>query len=318
MIQGFPKIYHVGSPEVRDNLFKGGVEITEKIDGSQIGFGLLSTGALLIRSKGAIIYNDTYIREADKLFKAAVEYIISIKEKLQPETSYYGECISTNKHNTLTYRSVPRNHVVLYGIQSKGVWCDDHEILTKEADKLGFDSVPLVFSGVVVNQKQLDEYLKQESFYGGTKLEGVVVKNYVQLAVSAYSSACFGKYVSEAFKEQNGANWSNKPSKVDDFYTSFTNEARWVKGIQHMRDDGKITDSPKDIGPLIEAILSDFEVEQKQYVMEQLYRLYIRQVKQFVVKGFPEYYKKHLMGQQTFTEVTDGTVNTSVLEDAVR
>lgn len=303
MVTGFPKIFHVGSLEVRDNLFKGGVEVTEKIDGSQIGFGLLSDGKLLIRSKGAIIYKDEYIRQPDKLFKCAVDYIISIKDKLQPETAYYGEVLSTHKHNTLTYGSVPRNHIVMYGIQSKGHWCDDHDILRKESDKLGLDAVPLVFSGIVLNQKHLDEFMSQISYYGGTKIEGVVVKNYNQLAISAYSSSCFGKYVSEAFKEQNGVNWSNKPSKVEDFYASFTNEARWVKGIQHMRDDGKLTDSPKDIGPLIEYILEDFETEQKEHVKEQLYRLYIRQVKQMVVRGFPEFFKKQLVEKSSFTEV---------------
>lgn len=302
MISGYPKIWHIGSPEVRDNLFKGGVEITEKIDGSQIGFGLLSDGNLCIRSKGCVIYNEGYVRTPDTLFKAAVEYIITIKDKLHAETSYYGEVISTNKHNTLAYRSVPRNYVVLYGICSKGFWADDHEVLTKEADVLGFDSVPLLFSGVVIDKKHLDEFMQTESFYGGTKIEGMVIKNYNQQAISAYSSMCFGKYVSEAFKEANSAGWAAKPGKMEELMNSFTDKKRWEKAIQHLRDDGKLTDSPKDIGLLIPEILNDFTTERKQEVMEQLWRVSLRDITKHATKGFPEFYKSYLAEKSTFTE----------------
>ena len=302
MITGYPKIWALGSPEIRDNLFKGGVEVTEKIDGSQIGFGLMSDGKLLIRSKGAIIYKDEYVRTPDALFKAAVEYIISIKDKLHAETCYYGEVVSTNKHNTLKYNSIPNNYITIYGIQSKGYWVEDHDILTLEADKLGFSSVPLLYRGVILNKEQVEEFLKTESFYGGTKIEGVVIKNYGQPAVSAYSQMCFGKYVSEAFKEANHAGWSQKPSKIEDFYASFTNKARWEKTIQHLRDDGKLTDSPKDIGTIIKECLKDFETEEANSLKEQLYRIYIRQVKQYVVKGLPEFYKARLLEKQVISE----------------
>ncbi len=311
MISTFPKIWHVGSLEVRDNLFTGGVEVTEKIDGSQIGFGLMSDGKLCIRSKGTIIYHDTYLRAPDSLFKGAVEYIISIKDKLHEQTSYYGEVVSTNKHNTLKYNAVPRNYIVLYGIQSKGFWCDDHDILTREVDKLGFDSVPLLYHGVISDLKQLDEFLNTESYYGGTKIEGMVIKNYNQVAVSAYSTMCFGKYVSEAFKEANHAGWAAKPSKIENFYASFTNKARWEKTLQHLRDDGKLTDTPKDIGLIIETTLSDFETEEAANLKEQLYTLYVRQVKQFVVKGLPEYYKAHLVSKSVVGGIVD-EVNTSI------
>lgn len=297
MLNSFPKIWSLGSPEVRDNLFKGGVEVTEKIDGSQIAFGLDNDGKLLIRSKGAFIYNDGYVRKPDSLFKAAVEYIVSIKDKLHKETAYYGEVLSSKHHNTLTYGSVPRNNVVIYGIQSQGHWADDHEVLRKTADTLGFDAVPLLYSGVITDKKHLDEFMESISYYGETKVEGVVVKNYNQLAVSAYSSACFGKFVSERFKEANGATWSGKTSKIEDFYNGFTNKARWEKTIQHLRDDGKLTDSPKDIGLVIETVLSDFETEQKESVKEQLYRVYIRDIKRYVTAGLPEYYKQELAGK---------------------
>lgn len=302
MFNAYPKIWGLGSPEIRDSLFDGGVQVTEKIDGSQIGFGLDDEGKLLIRSKGAFIYNDAYVRQPDKLFKAAVEYIISIKDKLHPETAYYGEVLSSKKHNTLTYGSVPRNNVVIYGICCKGIWADDHDILTKEADALGFDSVPLLYSGVVTGKAHLDELMETISYYGETKIEGVVIKNFNKLAISAFSSACYGKLVSDGFKEANKAGWSGKTSKIEDFYAGFTNKARWEKTMQHLRDDGKLTNTPKDIGLLIETCIVDFETEEKEAIKEQLYRVYIRTIKQFVTKGMPEWYRSELARNSFYIE----------------
>lgn len=302
MIPAFPKIWHIGSPEVRDNLFKGYVEITEKIDGSQIGFGVNAEGQLNIRSKGApIVAKGVRVREVDKLFEAAVTYIekIHAEGKLKPNTAYYGEVLCGNKHNTLTYSSVPRNHVVLYGIQTDGYWCDDHEILQSVSDVLGFDAVPLLFAGTVVALDEVKELLNRESHYGGCKIEGFVVKNYHQSANSAFSTSCFGKYVSDSFKEKNGAEWSTKTNKIDDFYASFRDEKRWEKVVQHLRDDGKLTDSPKDIGAIIPAILEDMETELGAAIKEQLYKLYIRQIKSMATKGFPEWYKQKLLEKVT-------------------
>ena len=302
-LSAYPKIWSITAPEVRDNLFNGGVEITEKIDGSAIGFGLDETGILHIRSKGSIIYsNNNFIRQPDKLFKAAVEYIISIKDKLHAETTYYGEVLSSKRHNNITYGSVPRNNIVLYGIQTRNVWADDHEILTKEADALGLDSVPLVYSRVVCDKKQLFDMLNQISYYGEAKIEGVVIKNFNQVANSPFSTACFGKLVSDEYKESSKSVKSGKLSTTEEFYKGLTNSNRWDKAIQHLRDDGKLTDSSKDIGVLIEEIVSDFETEQKETVKEQLYYLNIKNIRRYVVEGFPQYYKEKLNQLVTINE----------------
>lgn len=44
----FPKILHLGDKAIRD-IFDEEVEITEKVDGSQFGFGIVE-GELIIRS----------------------------------------------------------------------------------------------------------------------------------------------------------------------------------------------------------------------------------------------------------------------------
>ena len=46
----FPKILHIGNKQISD-LFDGVVEITKKVDGSQLGLGKIN-GELFVRSKG--------------------------------------------------------------------------------------------------------------------------------------------------------------------------------------------------------------------------------------------------------------------------
>lgn len=117
------------------------------------------------------------------------------------------------------------------------------------------------------------------------------------MADSKFSPHCFGKYVSEAFKEANGANWTGmkKANSIDAFIESFKNdEARWVKAIQHRQEDGTYTGTLKDIGPLIDDIITDMLEENAKTIKEKLFKLYERQFRGAAVAGFPEWYKKRL------------------------
>jgi len=49
-MQAFPKIFTIGCNYILD-IFKNEVEITEKVDGSQFGFGKIN-GELFLRRKG--------------------------------------------------------------------------------------------------------------------------------------------------------------------------------------------------------------------------------------------------------------------------
>ncbi|MCH8034511.1 MAG: hypothetical protein IH950_12255, partial [Bacteroidetes bacterium] len=69
----------------------------------------------------------------------------------------------------------------------------------------------------------------------------------------------------------------------------------WHKAIQHFRDDGKLTESPKDIGPLIQEVLRDIEEEELENIKEELWRLFKKPIQRIVVAGFPEWYKQQLM-----------------------
>src|SRR5437773_929198 len=116
-IKSFSKIFTVGSQYI-PNLFVGEVEITEKVDGSQFSFGWTKEGKLVFRSKGKEMSFENY----EKLFNHAVEYLRDVLPLtslgLAPvwDTYFYCEYLQKPKHNTLSYKNVPKNHLVLYGI----------------------------------------------------------------------------------------------------------------------------------------------------------------------------------------------------------
>lgn len=106
----FPKILHIGNKQISD-LFDGVVEITEKVDGSQLGFGKVN-GELFVRSKG----KEQDLDNPDMMFEKAVEYIKSIEDRLPDNMTFYGEYLNKPKHNTLAYDRTPKNGIALFGV----------------------------------------------------------------------------------------------------------------------------------------------------------------------------------------------------------
>lgn len=307
-MRAFPKIFHIGAPEIT-SLFTGIVEVTEKVDGSQIGFGKRENGELIIRSKGRVIYDGGSYHE-DKLFKSAINQILSVADVIKPGYFFYGEAVTRNKHNTLNYGKTPTGFIALYGVLTPDGWVSEHETLRAYASALGIDVVPLLHSGKVEDKAQLDELLTKDSFLGNEKIEGIVVKNYGQSSTFAHSTECFGKYVREGFKERNGAaNQHTKGNDLLELVSAFATEARWQKAIQHLRDDGKLTMSPKDIGPLILEIHKDLELEEGGFIKEALYKIFIKQIRGNTTKGFPEYWKQKLLEGSFSGSSTSEVVN---------
>lgn len=108
-MQAFPKIFAMGTRYIAD-ILKEEVEVTEKVDGSQFGFGKID-GEVICRSKGKIQPLDN----PDKMFKEAVEYVLSIEDKLAEGNFYYAEYLQKPKHNNLKYGRIPNNHLILLG-----------------------------------------------------------------------------------------------------------------------------------------------------------------------------------------------------------
>ena len=82
-----------------------------------------------------------------------------------------------------------------------------------------------------------------------------------------------------------------------------TTEARWRKALQAMADDGKLTNSPKDIGPMIGRIKKDIFEEEGERIKEGLFNHFWKNsISRGVTRGFPGWYKEQLLEQQFGSE----------------
>lgn len=291
----FPKILHIGDKQIAD-LFDGPVEITEKVDGSQFGFGKVN-GRLFVRSKGRELDLDN----PDNMFIDGVEYVKTIESEIPDNYTFYGEYLQKPKHNTLAYDKIPSNHIALFGA---------YDYTTKEfhpyskiqewAAILGTDVVPLLFEGKATPEQVLALVENQVSYLGGQNIEGVVVKAYKpwmflgQIPLSVMS----GKYVTEAFKEVHIKNWKAENTgkgRLEVAVTQYRSEARWNKAVQHLRDAGTLEGTPRDIGPLIKEVKADVIEEEKEAIKAQLWAIYGEQFTRAATEGLPQWYKEQLV-----------------------
>ncbi len=295
MIKSYPKIVPLVG-KYGDLALGKEVEITEKVDGSMFAFGLDEEGKLHCRSKGQPIS----IEAPPGLFRPAVEYVVSIQNKLPLNTVFYGETLKTERHNTLKYGRIPLNHIALFGVfdfeRTKG---SEWEIVEEWAHILDVDVVPLLYRGTINSMDQFAEFLKAKSFLGEADIEGIVVKDYarpMEFAGMIYPLTVL-KYVSEAFKEKHAGNpdWVAPRDKLDELFRQYKTEARWNKAVQRLKESGNWTGEPKDIGPLMKDLWADTVVEEKANIQEQLWNLFKKRFAHAIQAGLPEWYKKQLL-----------------------
>jgi hypothetical protein len=275
----------------------------EKVDGSQFSFGNLD-GELFMRSKSQ---EQSYERH-DKMFAAAVEQVaIRHADGSLPEgVVFRGEYLQKPKHNTLAYDRTPDDLIVVFDAQRLsgfGSW----EYLEPQqaailAGLVGFEFVP-TWEQTVTHPDDILAMLDRQSFLGGQRVEGVVLKRY-DLIVPQFAAPLFCKYVSERFKEVHQSDWKERnPGKeygaiLADKYRT---EARFHKAVQHLREEGRLTGTPKDIGPLIAEVRRDIDEECKAEIAEALYKKWDQTAGRTLTRGLPEWYKEQLL-REAFDE----------------
>lgn len=285
-LSSYPSIYTVGHRELA-KLFDGPVVIEEKVDGSQFSMARMG-GELVCRSKGTQIYQGA----VPKLFNEAVATAESLK--LVDGWVYRGEYLQKPRHNTLLYGRTPIKNVILFDVMIGPEIYLDPESKAAEAARLGLECVPTFYYGPVDSFQNCEQFMQKESVLGGCLIEGFVVKNYSQFGSD--KKILVGKYVSEAFKEKHRGEWKNTnpgtKDVVQDLISQLKTEARWRKAVQHLRDEGKLTDDPRDIGPLLKELQTDLEKEELDYITQRLLSHFLPQIKRGVCSGFPEFYKR--------------------------
>lgn len=305
----FPKILHIGDKQI-SSLFDGEVEITEKVDGSQFGFGK-ENGRLFARSKG----KEQDLDNPDMMFIKGVEYVKSIEDLIPDNYTFYGEYLQKPKHNTLAYDRIPKNHIALFGVYNQ----ETREFLGSDsiqqwATRLGVDQIPVLHTGSSSPEEVLSMVKERVSYLGGQNIEGVVVKAYKPWLFLGQipQTVMSGKYVTEEFKEVHNKNWKAENTgkgKLEVAISQYRSEARWNKAVQHLRDDGNLTGTPKDIGELIKEVRKDISQEEKENIKDQLWSIFKNDFLGHATSGLPEWYKQKLMlggDDETTSQSTSG------------
>lgn len=292
-IASYPSILNLGHKQL-EGFFVDPVLVQEKIDGSQISFGLYE-GKVHIRSKGQDITD-----VCDNLFSKARNSILELGDKLQPGWTYRGEYLAKPKHNTLAYDRIPNKHIIIYDIDIGDQNYLKDDAMLAECNRLGLEAVPTFLYGRVSGVNEIRGFLEKISCLGGQKIEGVVCKNYAKYGPD--HKVLMAKYVSDKFRELHSKTWKNANPGPTDIKQSISDSlrtpARWDKAVQHLRDAGVLKDSPEDIAPLMKELSTDLRKECVDYIKDTLFNWAWGDIQRAVSRGFPEWYKEQLANKQ--------------------
>lgn len=293
----YPSIYALGHRYIM-NLLDDEVNVEEKVDGSQFSFGVNEAGEILARSKGAVLNADA----PERMFERALNSVKSISHLLTPGWTYRAEYLQKPKHNSLAYSRVPKLHLIIFDINDGHESYLSYEDKAAEADRVGLEVVPLLFSGMVPGIDHVRGWLDRESILGGQKIEGVVVKRKAYNLFGADKKSVIGKFVSEAFKEVHAREWKASNAGPVDLVTLISSDlkttARWQKAVLHLQESGVLEGSPRDIGPLMKEVPQDIESDSQDFIKQKLYEWAWPHIRRKVIAGLPEWYKDQLLQQQ--------------------
>lgn len=242
------------------------------------------------------------------MFDKAVETAWSLfeAELLMPDAIYRCEYLRIPKHNSLAYSRVPKRNLIVFDIVCGPENYLSYENMVFHCDEnLGLECVPQFQYGSF-DKEYLDELMQRDSVLGGSLVEGLVIKNYSQWGKDG--KALMGKYVSERFREVHREEWrqSNPTGKdiIGRLQQKYRTTARWEKALMHLREQGLITDEPKDIGLLIKTVQQDVEQECEDLIKQELWSAAWPHIKRRLGAGLPEWYKDRLVCKQ-FQEESD-------------
>lgn len=293
MIPSMGSIMAVGHAAIAD-LFTGAVEISEKVDGSQFSFRLTEEGEIEMRSKGQEILEGN---PSSKMFQPAIDSVRERRARLVPGFIYRGEFLSKPKHNSLCYSRIPKGNIVIFDVETEPGAHLNAAMRQYEAHHIDLEAVPVFYVGEVTDHATwLHNLLERDSFLGNVKIEGVVVKNFAQWLHGHYMA---GKYVSPAFKEVHSREWkASNPSKgdfIESVIETYRTEARWMKGVQHLKERGEWTGGPQDIGPLMKEVAEDVMAEEADQMAVVIFNHFKSQISRGVVRGIPQWVKEQLL-----------------------
>lgn len=307
----YPSIFTMGHRAIKD-LLSVGVNVEEKVDGSQFSFGLVEPNyddagtcmdacwsdsglALKIRSKGCVMH----VEAPEKMFALAGETVRALAGHLTPGWTYRGEFLAKPHHNALTYERVPKGNIIIFDINTGNQEFLSYEDKVAETSRLGLETVPRLFSGRLENVEQFRQFMGTVSVLGGQAIEGVVIKPVGYDLYGTDKKVLMGKYVSESFKEVHRKTWGEaNPSNKDiisKLAEEYTTAARWAKAVLHLRERGLIEDDVRDIGNIIKEVPEDVKKECEEEMKERLFSYAWPHIRRTLTRGLAEWYKDQLL-----------------------
>lgn len=282
----YPKIVQVGHREFALPT-AATVDIEEKVDGSQISFG--------VRGREAFVHSKSAVVDLAKpgMFAKAAEWVIQAcdAELLRDGYTYSGEYLQKPRHNALAYDRVPDKHIVLFDVKHPNGDFLDFDTKAAEAACIGLEIVPLLYCGPW-KPGILEGLLEIKSMLGGQKIEGVVIKPHDRLVI--------GKYVSPQFKElHTGKKHTPRAPReaiVDSLVNELATAARWQKAVIHLKERDQLTDTKRDIGPLLKEAGKDMHDECKEHVKDRLFAWAWPQISKAALRQLPTWYEEQLCG----------------------
>ena len=105
------------------------------------------------------------------------------------------------------------------------------------------------------------------------------------------------KIVNQSHKENSKIEHPGAGQKLQDLKDSLRSIPRWRKSVQHLREDNTIgqTGEMSDLGKLIPAVKADIRDEEIQFIKDELFSLYGRDILDYATKGMAEWYKEFLI-----------------------
>lgn len=274
------------------DVFNDDIIIQEKVDGSQISFGIIDN-ELIVRSKGQLINKDKA-----GMFSKAINYLFSIRELLEKNIIYRGEYLQKEKHNVLAYDRIPNNNIMLFDIEDLKRNSLSKEEKLRLAKQANLEFVLTLFEGQI-NQDEIknkiSELFKIPSILG-SRIEGIVIKNYNMMDKNGKYTCV--KYVSDEFKEKHNrkkVKMNNKNDISGEIASSLKTEIRYLKAVIHLKEIDNLKFSNEDIGSLLKEIHKDIEDEEQDFIKDLLYEHYIKGIKKDVAAGFVNWYKQYLI-----------------------
>jgi len=285
----YPKLISLHKNET-NKIFDYEVDVEEKIDGSQFSFGVIQ-GKLYAKSKGTALNVVTQ----GGMFANAVSAVKRLAPNLVDGAIYRAECVDKPKHNVITYSRVPKNHFVLFDInviKNDALVFLTREEKEREAARLGLEITPLLHTGRITLE-DIAKLNQTESMLGGAKIEGVVLKN--PQCTDKHGNIMFVKAVNDDFKEKMTGKLSSEAKNIFQLIASqYKTEARWLKAIQALAELESLTDTMKDVGPIIGAVHKDIMLEEEAELKDMLFNAYKKQILNSLTDGLPEWYRNKL------------------------